>query len=84
MPPPGTAVMTRLARLRVTGLPAPAAVLIVVGWIAIAVLLVLATIPGFLDAALVATLDPPTPRWIRVVILAACAVAAAARLDAAV
>lgn len=77
MPAPGTAVMTRLARLRLAGIPAPAAVLVVVGWITIAVLLALASIPGFLDAALVATLDPPTPRWIRVVILAACAAVAA-------
>jgi len=78
------AARTRITRLRLAGLPWPAAVIIVVSWISVAVLLTLAAIPGLLDAALVATLDPPTPRWIRAVILGACGVVASGLLIATV
>jgi hypothetical protein len=78
------AARMRLARLRLGGLPLPTGVIVVVSWITIATLLVLASIPGFLDGALIATLDPPTPRWIRAAILAACAVVAASLLVATV
>jgi hypothetical protein len=70
----------RLARLSLANLPVAVRILLALTWVAVAVLSVLAAIPGLVEALFADYLGVPV--WFRVVLLAACAVVAAGSIVA--
>lgn len=76
------ATRLRLSRLGLAGIALPVTVLVVATWSLTVALLVLVAIPGLLEPLFTWDVDPPSPRWFRILLIAGCAVVAAGALVA--